>query len=94
MNEENGEQSISQEMEDKIKAAVEKRVAKELAGVVVLMKEAMQGAGSSAIVAGGGKSIPVISPKRDELFSDAHLTLWRHHTLRWQLPTGQAKLRE
>ena len=96
MNEENSEQSISQGMEDKIKAAVEERVAKELAGVVASMKEAAtQGAGSSANVAGGGKSIPVISPERDdELSSDAHLTLWRRHTLRWRLPAGQAKRRE
>ena len=56
MDEGNGEQSISQEMEEKIKAAVEERVAKELAGVVASMKEAAtQGAGSSANVAGGGK---------------------------------------
>ena len=50
----------SKEIEEKIKAAVEDRVAKELARVVELMKEAAQGAGSSVNVAGEGKSIILI----------------------------------
>ena len=60
MSDEDKERLTSQEIEEKIKAAVEDRVAKELAHVVESMKEAAQGAGSSVNVAGGGKSIPLI----------------------------------
>ena len=60
MSDEDGERPTSKGIEEKIKAAVEDRVAKELARVVESMKEAAQGAGSSISVAGGGKSIPLI----------------------------------
>ena len=60
MNDEDGERPTSKEIEEKIKAAVEDRVAKELAHVVESMKEAAQGARSSISVAGGVKSIPLI----------------------------------
>ena len=60
MNDEDGEHPTSKEIEEKIKAAVEDRVAKELAHVVESMKKAAQGARSSISVAGGVKSIPLI----------------------------------
>ena len=60
MSDEDGERPTSKEIEEKIKAAVEDRVAKELARVVESMKEAAQGAGSSVNVAGEGKSIILI----------------------------------
>ena len=60
MSDEDGERPTSKEIAEKIKAAVEDRVAKELARVVESMKEAAQGAGSSISMAGGGKSIPLI----------------------------------
>ena len=60
MSDEDGECPTSKEIEEKIKAAVEDRVAKELVRVVESMKEAAQGAGSSVNVAGEGKSTILI----------------------------------
>ena len=60
MSDEDKERPTSQEIEEKIKAAADDRVAKELARVVESMKEVAQEAGSSVNMAGGGKSIPLI----------------------------------
>lgn len=76
MSGEEGETTLSREVEERIKTAVEERVTKELAQVVSSLKDAAQGPGGSVNTTGGGKWY--CSPERDdESSSDTHLTiLW------------------